>query len=453
MTKRLITLAIALLLTCCQSDRSPKAEIERMEKVPMPKFTEPTVDTGVLENGLRYYLLEDHQLPVIQLNIITKTGSIYEPADKVGLAWLLGTALRTGGTKNLAPEDVDRAFDNMAAAVGVGIGQEMGDGSIKILSKDKEKAFSLFFDLLFAPRFEPKRVDLGKIKIIEALKRENDYPEQVVVREFRKLVYGDASPWARRPSNESVKALKIDDLKKFHEKYFVPSNMIVAAAGDFDKAAFIELLKKFTGNVANHDVQFPEVAPVDLNFVNQERKIARPLTQSYIEAGHLGIKRHNPDKYALEIMDTILGAADFKSRLMSDIRSDRGLAYTISSDFGWGTDYGLFDVYVATKAKSGAEVINLIRGHLERMKEKGDVTASELDFAKRSVLNRLIFEFDNSFKIVTQRARYRFFGYPDDYWHIYRDAIEKVTIDDVKRVAREYLHPDGLSIAIVGPAS
>jgi zinc protease len=203
--------------------------------------------------------------------------------------------------------------------------------------------------------------------------------------------------------------------------------------------------------VPNNQVEFPAVAPVELKFQGQERRIAKPLTQSYIEVGHLGIKRHNPDKYALEIMDTILGAPVFKSRLMEDIRSNRGLAYTVTSDFGWGTDYGLFDVYCDTKAQTEGEVIGLIRGHIERIKEKGDISEAELDFAKRSVLNRLIFEFDNSFKIVGQRARYFFYGYPDNYWHIYRREIEKIGVEDVKRVAKKYLHPEGLSIVVVGP--
>ena len=448
--KRIVAIIALLLVACCSSDKG-KMDVERLESVPMPKFVEPSVESGTLQNGLKYYLIEDKQLPVIQLNVVTKTGGIYEPADKLGLARLLGISMRTGGTKDLTPEDVDRAFDNMAAEAGIALGLEMGEATIKILSKDSDKALSIFFDLLFRPRLDPKRVELGKIKIIEALKREDDYPEQVVGREFKKLVYGDKSPWARRPTPESLKALTIDDLRKFHGNYFVPSNMIVAAAGDFDKAAFIEHLKRLTANAPDRKVELPAVVPVELKFPSQERRIARPVTQSYIEVGHLGIKRHNPDKYALEIMDTILGAPVFKSRLMEDIRSNRGLAYTVASNFGWGTDYGLFDIYVDTKAQTEKQVVDLIREHVARMKEKGDVTEAELNFAKKSVLNRLIFEFDNSFKIVTSRARYHFYGYPDNYWHIYRDSIEKVTLGDVKRVSREYLHPEGLSIAIVGP--
>ena len=429
------------------------SDFEKLEQAPMPAFSEPRVTTGVLKNGMRYYLLEDHQLPIINVNVITKVGSIYEPADKLGLANLLGILLRTGGTKQMTPEEIDRTFDDMAAEVGTGIGLEMGEGSFKCLSRDTQKTLSLFFDLLFSPRFDEKRIELGKINIIEALKREDDYPSQVVSREFKKLVYGEQSPWARRPNDKTVNGLSVDDLRTFHENYFVPANMIIAAAGDFQATSFLKLIEGLTKDIPNHKIEFPKVAPVELKFPNQEKSIEKPLTQSYIEIGHLGVKRHNPDKYALEIMDMILGAPIFKSRLMEDIRSNRGLAYSIASDFGWGTDYGLFGVYAATKVQSTAEVIKLVKEHLKRLAEKGDVTQAEMNFAKKSVLNRLIFEFDNSFKIVNQRARYRFYDYPDNYWHIYRAQIEKVTIDDVRRVAQKYLHPDGLSLVIVGPAS
>lgn len=445
-------LIIIVLLASCQACSKPGGfDIERLESVKMPSFTEPAVTTGVMKNGMRYYLLEDHQLPIVRIGVITKTGSIYEPANKLGLAALTGIGLRTGGTRDLSPEGVDRAFDNMAAEAGTSIGAEMGDAGIKVLSKDTGKGLSLFFDLLFEPRFEAKRVELGKIKIIEALKRENDYPDQIVGREFKKLVYGDTSPWARRPTESSVKGLTIEDLKGFHKKYFVPSNMTIYAAGDFKVPEFIALIEKLTAGAPDHPVEFPAVAPVELKFESREKRITKPLTQSYIEIGHLGIKRHDPDKYALEIMDTILGAPIFKSRLMEDIRSNRGLAYTITSNFGWGTDYGLFDVYCDTKTQTEDEVIRLIREHIARLKDKGDVTQAELDFAKKSVLNRLIFQFDNSFKIVSQRALYRFYGYPDNYWHIYRQEIEKVGVEDVKRVAKKYLHPEGLSIVVVGP--
>lgn len=440
-----------LFVSGCKGKDSKTREIERLEKVSMPSFTEPEVISGVLPNGMRYYLLEDNQIPIVHLSIITKVGSIYEPADKLGLANLVGGSLRSAGTGNMSPEEVDEILDDIAAEASSSIGREMGMASLKVLSDDVGKALPVFFDFLFKPRFDPARVELGKIKIIEALRREDDYPDQVASREFRKLVYGEDSPWARRPTEKSVRTLFIKDLKKFHARYFVPSNMIMAAAGDFKTEDLLKEIKRLTSKVPSYDVALPKVAKVKLKFPEQEKIINKPLTQSYVEMGHLGIKRYNPDKYALEIMNMIFGAPVFKSRLMEDIRTNRGLAYSIASSFGWGTDYGLFEIGVNTKAKSTEEVIELIKKHMERMVGKADVTSKELEFSKKSVLNRLIFLFDNSFKIVSQRARYDFYGYPPDYWHVYRKGIEEVEVDDVKRVAKKYMHPDGLSIVIVGP--
>ncbi len=426
-------------------------EIERLERTPLPLFKEPKIVSGTLSNGIRYYLLPDHQIPIVNFAVIIKTGSIYEPSHKLGLAELVGITIKIGGTKNMTAEELDKFFDDRAAEITSKIGREMGTVSFKILSSDLYEILPVFFKMLFEPRFERKRVELGKLNMIEELKRENDYPEEIAAREFAWLVYGKENPWARRPSEKSIKSISIEDLRNFHSTYFVPRNIIIAAAGDFDANQLIEKIKDLTSDIPNREITFPVVPYVELKFPMQKKIIKRKLTQAFIEMGHLGIKRHNPDKYALEIMNMILGAPIFKSRLMEDIRSNRGLAYSISSDFGWGTDYGLFNISVDTMAENKDEVITLIEGHIKRMASESDITLSELDFAKKAVLNRMVFQFDNSFKITYQRALYDFYGYPPNYWHIYFNNIKKVTANDVIDVAHRYLHPDGLSIVVVGP--
>lgn len=449
---RFLVVCLAALISCASAHAYEKGfAVESLERAPIPAFKEPHVISGVLPSGIHYFLLPDHQIPIIHLSVITKAGSIYDPESKTGRAGLTGVSMRTGGTKSMPPEELDKFFDNRAAEVGSSVGREMGEAGFRILSLDLDDVLPVFFEMVFEPAFEKKRVELGKLKMIEALRREDDYPEEIAGREFRQLVYGKDSPWARRPTKKSIKAISIDDLKKFHSLYFVPRNMIIAAAGDFDADRLLSKIKELTKDVRNEEVKFPEVVPVELRYPKQEKKIKRKQTQAYIEMGHLGIKRHNPDKYAIEIMNMILGAPLFKSRLMEDIRSNRGLAYSISSDFGWGTDYGLFRISVDTLAKNENEVMELVDSHLKRMAHESDVTTNELDFAKKSVLNSMIFQFDNSFKIAYQRALYDFYGYPPDYWHIFRDKIKKVTVEDVVNVAHKYLHPDGLSIVVVGP--
>ncbi len=442
---------LLLLIFYASTAQAISPEIDELEKKPLPKCEEPSVTSGTLKNGLRYYLLEDHEIPLVQVGAMIKTGSIYEPANQTGLASLTGNLLRSGGTTNLPPEELDTFLEDIAVKVSTGIGREMGKANLKVMSKDLHKALPVFLDILFKPRFEESRLKVEQLQMIESLRREDDYPEKIANREFKQLVYGKNNAWARRPTPKSIKKITQADIQRFHVKYFTPGNIIIYAAGDFNKNKVVAELKKLTKGLPNKTIEFSKVAEVKHKFPSQTKHIKRKLTQAYIRTGHLGIKRHNPDKYALNIMNIILGGAPFKSRLMKDIRSDRGLAYSIHSSFGANTDYGLFKVAVDTKAKNTKKVLGLIQKHLQTMAKGEDISAAELDFAKRTVLNQLIFSFDNSFKIVTRHARYHYFGYPENYWHIYRQETEKVTLEDVKRVASKYLHPKGLSTVIVGP--
>ena len=181
-------------------------------------------------------------------------------------------------------------------------------------------------------------------------------------------------------------------------------------------------------------------------------RIERPITQAVVRMGHLGIKRDNPDKFDLLLMNEVLGGGEFKSRLMADIRTKRGLVYGVWSNVSPGKDYGLFTVGLATKANQVDEAMDLVRKHIERIMKPGDIEKAEFDYAKKSILSSLIFEFDRAFKVVDGRARFYFYGYPDDYWRIYRDRIVAANIGDLTRVADKYLHPDALRSVIVGPA-
>jgi len=426
-------------------------DISELENVPMPEFSEPKVTKGVLKNGMSYFFLEDHELPIVRVGVITKVGSIYDPDKKIGLASLTGKLIRTGGTKKLRSTEVDLMLDGLAANIASEIGEEMGTATLHILSSRFYDTLPVFFEMIFQPRFDETRIALGKLSIIEALKRENDYPSQLANRNFDELLYGKNSPWARIPTKSTLKNITREDIDNFHKQYFHPNNMILIAAGDFDENKLREMAESLTKNYPNEPVIFPEVASVEKSFKPKSLFIKKPLTQSYIGMGHLGIKRHNPDKYAIDVMNMILGGAPFKSRLMADIRTNRGLAYSISSYFSAGTVYGIFKVNVDTMAKNSNKVRELIIQHIKQMVEGKDISEEEVDFSKKTILNQLIFSFDNPYKIVSRAARFHFYGYPEDYLHIYRDNIEKITVEDVKRVSKEYLHPDGLTTVVVGP--
>ena len=448
--KRLVRIA-AMLAAVAVASTAHAGRFDRYDRLPLPKLSPPAARVVVLENGIRCFLLEDHTLPMVQMKVIARAGAIHDPADELGLAELTGMLMRSGGAGERSPEAFDAAVDGLGAVLSAGFNRETGDFGLMVLSGDLEQGAGLLFDMLFRPRFDPARLATARGKAEEALRREDDDPGSVASRHFRQLVYGKESPWARRESRATLRRIGVDGIRRFHGEALRTGNLLLAAAGDFDTEKLLALVRRLSAGAPAGVPSFAPVPEVALAFAPGEDNVVRPLTQSFIRMGHLGIRRHNPDKYALLLMTDILGAGSFKSRLMEDIRTKRGMAYSIWSDLSPGTDYGTFVVGGDTKAKQAGEVVELIRGHIARLASSGDVTPEELEFARRSVLSRLIFEFDSAFKVVDRRATFHLYGFPDDYWRVFRDRIAAVTRADIRDVATRYLHPDGLKTVVVGP--
>ncbi len=450
--RRLGSILVFVLLLVAMAFRvhADDSFLKAYERRPLPSITPPHVRVETLANGMRLFLLEDKTLPIVKVRVITRTGRIADPSPKVGLAQLTGMVMRSGGTKSLSPDAFDTAVDELGANLSSSIGLDMGQASLEVLSDDMAAGLDLLFEMIFQPRFDPGRMRGARLKIEEAQRRIEDDPGQLAAVRFRELVYGTQSPWARRPNSATLKRIRREDLRAFHERFYRTDNMILAAAGNFDADAFIALIRERTAGAPGGAVVQPEITPVELVFEAETERIVRSISQGFIRIGHLGIKRHNPDKFALLIAVDILGGGGFKSRLMEDIRTKRGLAYSIFSALHPGTDYGLFTVGVTTTAAQIDKVVGLVREHIERLTEE-KVSDEELALAKQSQLASMVFAFDSAFKVANHQATYFYYGYPEDYWKVYRDEIARVTRQDVYRVARKYLHPDGLKSVIVGP--
>ncbi|MBI4126178.1 MAG: insulinase family protein [Deltaproteobacteria bacterium] len=448
--KRYLLMTLIILIFAGPSYAGVSSPLPALEKTPLPSVEPPNIRAINLPQGLTCYLLIDRELPIAEITFLIRAGGINDPFPKRGLAAMTAELVLQGGTTSLSPDEVERQLDALGARLTVDVSREMTVANFKILSSKLDEGLHLFLDMLFSPRFSPDRLLVVQKKFLESLKREEDDPETLADTRFVQLVYGKESPWGWRADRHSLKRITRADMVAFHQRHFIPANMIVAASGDVTRKHLVDALTSWISKVSVVDPHPLTLPKVDLQFREQEQWIERPLTQSAIRLGHLGIARHNPDKFAVMVMNDILGGLPFKSRLMEDIRTERGLAYGISSDFTPGRDAGLFVVRVSTKSQSTREVIDLVRSHLRRLVETGDVTPEELAFAKRAELNRFIFSFDRPSKAVTQQALFHFYGYPDDYWETYRQGIQAVTIDDIRRVARTYIHPEGLSLVVVG---
>jgi len=431
--------------------RRPPASYKDLKFPPMNKITVPEPVRFQLPNGMTVFLVEDHELPMISVSALVRTGSRWEPADKVGLASITGTVMRTGGTASRPGDQLDEELDRLGAIVETGIGQDSGGATVSVLKEDIDTGLTILADILQNPAFPEDKITLAKIRMRESVARRNDDPGEIASREFRRILFGKDSPYARVPEYATIDSITRDDLVAFHRQFFQPENVILGVWGDFDAAEMRAKIENTLGKWARGGRPQPPVPDIDPAARNRAGIYAinkDDVNQSRVLMGFIGGKRNDPDYYALTVANTILGGG-FSSRLMNHVRADQGLAYSVGSSWAAGWDRpGYFVASGATKSETTVKIINAIKAEIQKLAE--DVTDDELARAKDAILKGFAFEFDSTGEIVRRLMTYEYFGYPSDYLQRYRDNIEKVTKADVLRVAKQYLKTDNLAILVLG---
>jgi zinc protease len=438
------------MLTACTGDRALGDPRQMTFKT--VEFTPPEPDRVVFENGMVVYLLEDHELPLVNMTATIRTGSWLDPADKIGLASLTGSVMRTGGGGGLLAEQVDEELEQFAGGLSVSIGRQSGSASLDVLSKDLKRGLQIFAGLIRAPAFEPARVELAKLQTIEGIRRRQDNPGAIVGREFVKLLYGEDHPTARESSIGSITRITRDDLLAFHRKTIHPNGMMLGVTGDFDKPAMLALLREVFGDWKKGEVPVLAIADVPqsatvkpvVRFVNKE------TSQTHLRLGHLSIKEQDPDYVALAIANDIFGGSSFRSRLFNDVRTKRGLAYAVGSRLNSGVhDQGVWLMRAETKLPSTQEVIARFVVNMERMRTEL-VTDSELAEAKEAYVNSFVFSFASSSAIVGRLIALEYDGLPKDFLQQLRARVIALTKEEILAASKKHFNPERLTIVAVG---
>jgi predicted Zn-dependent peptidase len=449
----LFTFALVLTVSSGFAQTAPLGDPRTMTFEPVT-ITVPEVERVVLENGLIVYLLPDRELPLVTVSAMVRTGAIYEPADKAGLAGLTGTVMRTGGTARLSGDQVDDELEFLAANISMGIGGESGSASLDILKKDFPRGLAIFADMLRAPAFEPAKVEQAKRQALEAIRRRPDSPGGIAAREFRKLLFGADHPLGRESTTDTVSRITRDDLAAFHRQFFAPNSLILGVTGDFEKPAMLDALRKAFGDWQPQTVALPALPPVAASSgpdaTRSVNVLRRDISQTHLRIGHLSVKEDDPDYFALALLEDILGGNSFTSRLFRDVRSRQGLAYSVGSRIAPGnTGPGIFMMQALTKGPSTHQALAGMLNHLERLRQE-PVSPEELQLAKDAFLNSFVFSFADSGLIVGRLMGLEYHGLPKDFLQRFRDSVVRLTRDDLLRVARQHLHPDRVIILAVG---
>jgi zinc protease len=429
-------------------------ESKPWEKIPIPplhQFKPQQPKRIALKNGIVFFLQEDHELPFVSGSVLIPGGSRDEDAAKCGLVDLYGQTWRTSGTAKLNGDAMDDLLESKAAHIETGGDLDSTALSWESLKADTNQVYDLAMDLLFNPKFDQQKLRLAQQQEATGIVRRNDDEGQIAGREAVKLVYGADSSYARQPELSTISKVTIADLQAWHDRS-MDGKLIVAVSGDFDPAAMearlratFDKLPAAKPNPVHHDdIAGPKPG---VYFVNKE-----DVNQSNVEIVGLGIDRHNPDVPSVAMMNDVFGGG-FSSRLFQVVRTQHGLAYAVGGGLSFAWDHpGTFDAMVMPRSDKTVEAIQRTYDVLNSLVTQ-PFTEDELKRAKDNILNSFLFRYDTKNKVLAERVRLEFYGYPPDYLETYKAALEKVTVADLNAAAKKYIHPDKYAVLVVGNKS
>jgi zinc protease len=442
---------IALLLVCLAlsafaqgPDRSqpPKAG-------PPPHLKLPPIQHLKLSNGLPVVLLEKHQVPLVQIVVLLRTGSAMDPRAKAGRASMTADLLTEGAGPRDALQLAD-AIDYLGAQLDASAGMHNTTVGIFTPLTKLDSALALLADVTLRPTFPQSELDRKKKEWLTALLQWRDEPRQLVGVEFNRLLFGDGHPYGvpTMGDEKSIRSLTVNDLRQFHADFFVANNATLIVVGDITPASVMPKLEAAFGSWKSGTVPATTLGRI-LQVENRSvTLIDKPdAPQSEIRIGRIGVPRLTDDYYALVVMNTILGGS-FTSRLNQNLRETHGYTYGAGSRFDFRMLAGPFIAYSAVQTavtdKALTEFMNELNGIV-----KG-VTDAEVERAK----NYIALSFPGEFQTVSQIANgleeLVIYGLPDSYVNDYIEKILSVTRQDVERVARKYIDPAKIAIVISG---
>ncbi|HEY5040239.1 MAG TPA: pitrilysin family protein [bacterium] len=408
----------------------------------------PAFESKTLSCGMKVLFLKDNRMPLVQGNLFMPGGSVIDPVGKEGLSSLMEEALRNGGAGDLTPEAFDEALENRAASLTASEDQESFTASFNCLSGDLTDVLGYFSDMLRRPKFEEKRLDTDKKDLAESLGRLEDTPDTLTRVLFRKTLFGN-HPYAQWASPKSVLGLTRSDVTQFYQNHYGPEGSVLVVTGKFDEEKIFQRLESvfsgWKGGVKPSQYAQPKPLGPAIYFFPKQ------VGQVLIRFGVLGIQRHDPKDISLQVANYVLGGSGFTSRLMREIRSNRGLAYFVDSFFLPYNVPGPFEVVGGTRPDSVKEFLTLMFQLTDDFAKEGP-TEAELDEAKLSMIEEFAYNFESSFKLAPYKASLDFNGYPADYLKTYRDKVKAVTREKASDAAREILSQKDWVLVVCGPA-
>ncbi|WJW75747.1 pitrilysin family protein [Thiohalobacter sp. IOR34] len=400
-------------------------------------------------NGARVYFVPAPELPMLDIRVVFDAGSARD-GDRPGLARLTSSLLDSGAG-GLSADQIAERLEGVGARLGSGALRDMAWVSLRSLSDPQrlDAALAVFTKVLAEPEFPPADLARERERMLVGLKHALQRPGEVASRAFYRALYGD-HPYASPPSGtpESVRALRREQVLDFYRRYYVARNAVIAIVGDLDRAAAERLAASLAGRLASGERAPPLPQVADLLTAREER-IPHPSTQAHVLMGQPGLRRGDPDYFALYVGNYILGGGGLVSRISEEIREKRGLSYSAYSYFMPMARRGPFVLGLQTRSDQADEALSVLRETLRGFVAEGP-TAAELEAAKKHITGGYALRIDSNGKILEYLAMIGFYGLPLDYLETFNARIEAVGLEQVRDAFRRRVQPARMVTVIVG---
>ena len=436
---------LILVLSGCASRIPERPESVSTKKLHI-EIREP--QRYVLPNGLIVYYLYNNELPLMKGTMLVPGGSLYDSKEQAGLSATVGSQLRSGGTRQYRPEDLDRQLDSLGASIEASYAEDFGSISFQCLSADFPQVVELYRQVVMEPRFDEERLALWKRLAADSIRRRRDDPETMAAMLFSRIIYGD-SPYSLEPTSASIARITVQDLVDYHRRFVNPRGARLAISGSVPWSEVKTLIDRAFAS-------WPAATKENFELPSLEKQarpgiylLKRDFTQAQIIMGHLGPPRITDDLHAQAIFNTAFGIGGFGSVLFRQVRSQAGLAYAVFGGIFGGPTAGSFQVQMATRNEEAINAIDKVLG-IVRTSWGKPVSDNSIAETKRSLKQGFVFKFETPNECVQRKALLEQLGYPVDFDRTYLDKIDGVSRDETAEVSKRWIRPNEMSIVIVG---
>ena len=418
---------------------------------PAPRpFTLPEVETYKMDNGLEVQLVEDNRFPYVTAFLGLKRGSLQEPEGKLGLADITADQINEG-TESMTSKQIAAEGDFIGGGVSAGSDYDFTIVRGSCLSNYTPRLFTLMEDILLHPSFPESELKLKKTNWIQELKMKRSQPHFLLEEQFRKVVFGSHPYSVVAPTAEMISKLKREDLVAYHKATYVPDDAVLLVIDDFESD---EMKAQIKDTFEDWKASEPTVKKVPAGKLHKGKKIYlvdRPgSVQSSIKVGNLGIKKTDPDYFAMQMMNQILGGSAH-SRLFLNIREQKGYTYGAYSSMHARVYPGAFEASADVRTEVTGPSVKEFLFELDRMRDE-QVTAEELDDAKNYMVGQFQLGLETQSGLAQRLLEVALYDLPKDYLETYADNVMKVSVQDVQQAAKKAIKEKDLVITVVGDA-